>query len=365
MPTVAELAAILTPYAGQGNTFLDRFNLYRSRIIQRGNWKGCKQEMTLQVYSDRWGYSIVTLPHDGEAILAGAVVRGDVSSPVGRNWEIRNAIQQFSRSGRGYGAQWRDFQEQTSRYSVFQEWTSPMRLRFKFETTESAGVIHVRGMRDGEKVYSLYSGTWTEGEKFAYSGSTTVTGAKYFDPDLLSVIKPVTNGRVTMYVVDDDGNETLVGTYEPKETVVRRKRYRIPKVQDITAVTPTTPPAAVQFYTKAELDSMFADAGTITVSADGTHDLVYTAYFARIVRVVAQAGSYTHNFLLDNSAVKNGGTLRIKLEVEEGAQVLNFYDNAADGTLLQTVSADPDNAIYETLVFSFDGANWHFEGREV
>lgn len=362
MPTLAETRTLLSRYSGANNDFEDRLNLVRARLLPMMNASGTKEEVTLPVFSDKDGYSIVTAPYGYANILKGRINRS--WNPL-CNQPPRRVTDALSESGMST-----DFQEVTGKFCVFQEWSSAMRLQFAFETSEASGVIHIRGKLAGEQVYSLYSSTWIEGEKLAFSGTTTITSTKYFDPEGLSIVKPVTLGRVFMFVIDDAGNRTAVGEFFPSETIPRRKRYRIESCSDASTVTSATPIAS-QYYTKAETDALFAGAGTITVNAVGTHDLVYGAYFLRILKVVAAGGvaAYTHKFTLDNATVKDGGTLRVLLEIPSVAdglkQTVSFYDNTIAGTLLQTVVGDSSNAIYQTLVFSYTSGVWSFEGREL
>lgn len=364
---LSETRTLLSRYAGQGNDFEDRLNLVRARLFPMLNSRDTKLQRAYTVYSDRDGNSIITPERDVTAILAGAVRSPNVlctGDPMG----VRGGYAEFSTNGLGYGGLTMDFTEVNGRFCVFQEWSDSMLLRFKFEATESSGVIHIRGALDGEKVYSLYSGSWIDGEKVAFVGTTTVTTTKYFDPDDLSVVKPVTNGRVTMYAVDSDGIETAVASYEPSETVPRWKRYKVPDCEDVSAIESTTPVTPSQFYTKQELDDLFKDEGTITVSTTSSHDLVYAAYFLRIVKVVGAAGSgsYTHDFLLDNSTAKNGATLRVVLSVAASANPhLKFWDNVATGSPLCEVDGDSSNVQNFTLVFSYNASAWTFEGREL
>lgn len=363
---VSQIRSSLSRYAGSGNTFLDRLNEVRARLIQSGNWVGIKSQIALDVFSDRDGQSIVT-PPNGSKILAGALRNTDVlcnGAPMG----VDNAWSDFSENGLGWGSVTSNFLEITGKFCVFQEWTDGLLLRFKFETTEASGVIHIRGTLSGEPVYSLYSAIWIEGEKIAYSGTTTQTTTKYYDPDGLVIVKPVTLGRVSMYVVDSDGVETLVAVYLPNETIPRWKRYRVPQCESVSATTSTTPVTPSQYYTKSELDDLFKDEGTITVSTTSSHDLVYSAYFLRIVKIVGSSGSgsYTHDFLLDNSTAKNGATLRIVLSVAASANPhLKFWDNTTAGSPLEQVDGDSSNAQSFTLVFSYNGTSWKSEGREV
>jgi hypothetical protein len=371
----SEIAALLSSYAGAGNSFNQRLDMVRARLLPMGNWRGSKVPVSLNIFSDVFGNPIVTLPRQFNTILAGTF-RPIYSNCGGRPIGNINGWGEYLRDGSGIvGNGCSDnFIEQNGRYCVFQDWSGSMQLRFKFETTESAGVILIRGMYSGEKVYSLYSGSWIEGEKVAFVGTANVTSTKFFDAENLSLLKPATNGRIFMYAIDGNGNEILVAVYEPGETVPRWRRYKVPRGTEATPVLATSVIPS-QFFTKDELaalldtdlSALFGDQGTITVSAAGSHDLVYAAYIMRTVRIVAQAGSgaYVHNFTLDNATVKQGGTLRIPLEVAASANItLNFYDNSTGGTLLQTVVGDSSNALYETHVFEYNGTVWNWLGRE-
>lgn len=366
MPNLLDVQTLLSRYAGAGNTFVDRLNLVRARYLQSGSFPGTKEQITLPIYSDKDGFSIVTLPRKFRTILAGAVTPQNSvcsGSPLG----VKNEFEQFAVGGLGYGAMTRNFQEVTGRFAVYQEWTDPMRIRFKFEVSESAGSIYVSGTLSGEDVYALNGATWEKREKIAFSGLTAVTSTKYFDPDHFSIQKPVTTGRVTAYAVDDAGVETPIGVYEPSETVPKWRRYRVPVCADVSPLESSIPVTVTQFYTKTEFDAMFADAGTITVSADGTHDLVYAAYFLRYVKVVAAAGSgaYTHYFLLDSSTVKTGGVLRIALEIAASANPTLVFCNNLIGNVLQIITGDVSNAQYFTLVLEFNGVDWQYSGKEI
>ncbi len=367
--TLSEVTSLLSRYAGSGNSFNDRLNLVRARYLQWANCPGSKQQIILDVFSDAAGHSIVTLPREYKTILEGAILAtGTICTgqPVG----VQNEHSEFNLGGLGYGGQTMNFMQVNGRYSCWQEWTDPMRIRFRFEQSESLSNIYISGTLDGDDVWALNSGTWEKREAVPFFGTVVATSTKYYDAQGFKIKKPVTNGRVSAYTLDDNGVETLVGVYEPTETLVRWKRYKVPQVEDVSATVSTstdTTPTTGQSYTKAEIDNMFADSGTINVSAAGTHDLTYDAYFLRIIRIIATSSTYTHNFTLDNATVKVGGTLRIKMEVAAADSIiLNFYDNSTGGTLLQTVTSDPDNATYQTLVFSYGvDTAWHYEGREL
>ncbi len=367
MPTLSDCSDLLGNSVGQNISFTDELNLVRARLIPSGNWKGSKVLTPLTVYSDADGFAIVTLPREFDTLLAGAV-RSSNGSCGGMPMGVRNEWSEFSKNGLGYGGLTHDFQEVTGRFSVFQEWSSSMRIRFKFERSETSGTIYLSGTLDGEDVWALNTATWEKREAIAFSGTTTVTSTKYYDAFNFKVVKPVTLGRVSLYTVDDDGVETLCGVYEPSEKFPRWRRYRVAQCEDVEPVTATTPRTPSQFYTREEILALFEDGGTITVSAVGTHDLVFSAYITRQVKVIAQAGSgsYTHKFTLDNATVKNGGTLAVVLEIAQSANpTLNFYDNDINGSLLATIVGDAAQATYVTLIFYFDGDDWEYRGREI
>lgn len=365
MPTLSEVQTLLSRYAGAGNTFVDRLNLVRARYLQSGSYPGTKEQVSLPIYSDKDGFSIVTLPRKYRTILAGAVASPNVlcsGSPMG----VKNEFEPFAVGGLGYGGLTRNFQEVTGRFAVFQEWDVGMRVRFKFEQSETAGTIYVYGTLNGEDVWALNTSTWEKRVAVAYSGTTTVTTDKYFDAYQFKVQKPVTNGRVATYVVDDDNVETLVGIYEPSETIPKWRRYRVPDCTDVAVTTGPSIATESQFYTSTELDALFNGTDTIAVSSTGSHDLVYPVYFQRRLTINAAAGSgaYIATFLLDNATVKKGGILRVIIDIAQSANpTLKFYNNSL-ANLLQTIIGDSDNETFATFIFSYDGSNWIYDGRE-
>lgn len=372
MLTLGSLRPILwndassVPYSTAQQSDKDAFDAKLNQVIDRFRKAGYsdKQAVALTIYTDNCGNYVITLPRGLNSVLA--AVPNDPNC-FSNGLTTRSDWFEYLPNGHGLSTcNNRDIIAMPGRFCTFQDWSTPMLLRFKFEATEEAGTILIRGTYNGDEVYSLYSSDWIKGEKVAFTGTTTVTSTKYFDSENLQVIKPVTLGRVTMYAVDLNNVEALVASYDPNETVPNWRRYKVPQPSDAVPLSSTNIPQS-QFYTKDEIDSMFADAGTIAVSSTGTHDLVYAAYFLRIIKVTAAAGSgsYIHNFLLDNSTVKSGGTLRVVVSVVASANpVLKFYDNSTGGTLLYEVDGDSDNVQDFTLVFSYNGTAWKCEGRE-
>lgn len=371
MPTLGEVKSLLSNYIGLNNDANTRLNLVRARLLTRGSWKGSKQPVALTIYSDVFDRAVVTLPYGYNTVLAGEVIPG--SGVCGGPLGVQNEWYGLRDGGPGSLSCPDGFIPCQGRFSTFQDWSSdtPQKLRFKFEATESAGTIWIKGKFMGDDVYSSYSGSWIQGEKLDYIGAAAVTTTKKWDALGLSALKPTSNGRFSVYVVDDDGVETLVGIYSPGETLVRWRRYIVPNISDITLISSSSGSSgggslpASQYYTKDEVDALFSGSGTISVSAAGTHDLVYDAYLSRMVKIVATGSAYTHTFTLDNATVKEGGVLRIPMEVAQAAGiVLSFYDNSLAGALLLTVTSDNSTAYYTTAVFGYYSGVWRWLGFE-
>jgi hypothetical protein len=81
----------------------------------------------------------------------------------------------------------------------------------------------------GNVVRSTVSGVIQTGEAvnlLAATGSVTTTNSF---TSLTSVIKPNTNGIITVYAIDpDDSTENLIASYEPSEKLPSYRRYRVP-----------------------------------------------------------------------------------------------------------------------------------------
>lgn len=125
----------------------------------------------------------------------------------------------------------RSFNELNGRFCTYSDWTTPKQLRFKFETSEKSGKILIQGTNNGVDVYS--GTTWAKGESLSFSGTATVTSINSFDARGLYIVKPETQGRVTMFTWDGT-TETQVASYDPGETIPRWRRYHVPNITDPT-----------------------------------------------------------------------------------------------------------------------------------
>lgn len=242
MPTLSELRTRLGRYAGAGNSFSDRINSVIARLLPEADCKGSKVSLRFVVYTDANGGTFVTTPRNIEAIRAGTYQYPvDPNSQPPSCWgfplPVRNGWYESSLSGPGEGVG-SDYERGiiplNGRFTTFAEWTTAVRLRFTFETTESpGGKFIIRGTNNNEKIYSSDGGNWIEGVALPFVTST-VTTTQTFDAPPYQILKPVTKGRVKMYTVDDDDVETIVGWYDPDETVPSYRRFKVP-------VCPTTP----------------------------------------------------------------------------------------------------------------------------
>lgn len=227
MPTLAEAQSLLANYAGNLNSFPARLNLVRERLLQQGNWMGTFEPVALDIHADAKGNNIVTLPRRYATLLAGGIENVSTICP-GVVMTIQNLWSEFNRSGLGYNANLRHFQEVAGYFANYQDWTSASKLRFKMEATESAGVIYVYGTLSGAEVWNSNAGTHENREAVSLNGASNVTSTNKFDSARLRITKPTTLGRVSAYSVADDGTETLVAVYDTDETLPRWKRYKVP-----------------------------------------------------------------------------------------------------------------------------------------
>lgn len=240
MPTRGEVEQLLSSYAGNGNDFATRLDLVRAELLPMGNWRGSKVAILLSIFTDVDGLQIVTLPRVYNTILAGlANPPSSVVAPFCR-WpmNVRNGWYETLSYSAGLAGccSKGGFNEVNGRFCTIQDWTTPLQLRFTFETFEAAGKITVQGTNNGADVYG--GSPWQKGETLSFAGSgggtPAVTTTNMFDARNLRVVKPETKGRVSMGTWDGT-TFTLVAVYDPGETVPRWRRYHVPNITDPTS----------------------------------------------------------------------------------------------------------------------------------
>lgn len=184
MLTLAEAESILSPYVGAGLDFTDRLNAVCRVLMQAGNWRGTKNEVIFNVFPDANGQAIITLPRYFNTILAMARFPSQNCTPpnqrIGRALKIRNGWYEYYSEGPGFTRnqtmEWsRQLVSMNGRYTTFLDWNSstPMFLYAETETTESiAAQIIFKGFSNGQKIYSMINGVWSEGVALNLGGTT-------------------------------------------------------------------------------------------------------------------------------------------------------------------------------------------------
>ena len=243
MLTLSDASSLLSDYVGAGLSFTTRLNLVCDRLIKSGNWGETKQQVLFNCYPDENNAATITLPRTLQTILALAEVPPAEGCKVAKPLRIRNEWYEYYETGAGVSdnqtvQHGRGLVTQTGRFTTFATWSGPKRLRIKFETAESAsGFMVFRGISDGQKLYSVINGTWGEGIPLSLT-SSGVTTTQTFDEPPYAVIKPTTNGRISLYTVDALNVETLVALYDPTETAIGWRRYKVPVCSTWTAEAP-------------------------------------------------------------------------------------------------------------------------------
>lgn len=239
--TVTQARKLFGRYVPEGISFLEALNQVQERLLPAGAFKGTRSEAKrMIVYEDRYGNQTITLPPDYETVLAGAYAATDPNSVVqgsfwcGRPLPIRN--EWYSTAPNGPGNQigsdvLRGIIRLNGRFTTFGDWLDEdngTRLRIKLEKDESpGGTIIFRGFSGGAKIFTTSGDRQMEGVGLAYTSGTATT-TQTFDEPPYQIIKPITKGRVKLYTVDADDNETIVGWYEPSETNPSYARFKVP-----------------------------------------------------------------------------------------------------------------------------------------
>lgn len=166
------------------------------------------------------------------------------------------------------------------------------RLRVKVPSTsdrDTGNYVVLKGTdADGNNVHSL------DGDEGLLMdlGASTNTTTQYFST-VTGVLKPLTNGYITLWAVDAQDNETQIGEYEPGETNISYRRYRIVRSQD--AQVPTVRALCKRRFVPvlSESDDIIPDnmgalkLGLISLKYEDTNDLERaTEYFQRALSLL-------------------------------------------------------------------------------
>jgi hypothetical protein len=353
------------PYATASSddkaAFDERLNAVCERFLRAGH--SDRVPVALTTYLDACNNAYITLPYELNTILASVNGNGCSGYPL----TIRSDWYEYLPNNIGLGTgPCSDIIAIPGKFTTYQDWNTPMRLRFKMEKAETTKFI-VRGKLSNDKIYTDDEGNWIEGVAITYL-TDPVTTTQLFDEPPYQIIKPVTQGRVTLWSVDSDNNETQVAEYQPSETIPRFRRYKVPLSSGLTPNTLITPSSPTSLpsdvYSKADIDAMFGGGLTITVHVDGTHDLVpprpFVQWFQRVIAQDNGGTPYTHKFTLDNSMAKVGAIFRIAVELAASTDPhIQIFDDDVTGTLLDdSAQGDSSNATFYFFEAQFDGTNW-------
>lgn len=138
---------------------------------------------------------------------------------------------------------------------------------------------------------------------------------------------------------------------------------------------------AANIFTVARGDMVLQDVGIVDVVApeppSGFISLTPAATASTniavvrgqvVVQVIAAAGliSYTYKLALLITDVIPGSLVDMSIEVAASDNpVIEVHNGTSLGTLLHAVSGDPDNIIYQHIVFRFNGTAWVKFGPEI
>jgi hypothetical protein len=227
--TAATAKTYLSRYIGAGNDANQRLSLVIERILKASNPRGSKHRIIVNVNADANQDAFVSLPREFNTVLAAVPItdtlrNGGCPVPVSNDW-----FGYLPGDPGTYDGTWRNVIPVQGRFTTFSDWSVPKQLRFKFETAENPGTFIVKGYLAGQKLYSFINAVWSEGIAVPYlNANMPVTTTQTFDQPPYQIIKPVTNGRVTLATVDSNNVETVVAIYDPDEIAPAFRRYKVP-----------------------------------------------------------------------------------------------------------------------------------------
>jgi hypothetical protein len=262
-----------------------RINEACERFFVSGRWKGMLVEVDLDASQ---GY--VTLPRRCEAIL-GITVDSAPRTPFSRWYSfVPGGPGQVTSSGH-CGPEL--ILDAGDNHPIFRD--SPydsFRLRIKVPSTsdrDTGNYVVLKGTdADGNPVYSADG---SEGLLLNLASAENTT-TQYFS-SLTGVFKPLTNGYLTLWAVNSAGAETQIGEYEPGETNIGYRRYRIVRAEN--AATPVVRALCKRRFIPvlSESDDIIPDnmgalkLGLISLKYEDTNDLERaTEYFQRALSLL-------------------------------------------------------------------------------
>lgn len=176
----------------------------------------------------------VTLPRNMENVLGWKLIATDGTESLGGQRNIYNRWFQYSnRPPPDCGCSILGLYDAGDGFVIFRSLPSAGKIKLYTSRSETSASFHVRGLSGGQKVFTGTGTATVEGENMTIPSTSgaSVTSATTFDAgdSLYEIVKPITNGVLTLYHVDPVTSvETQIGRYEPGETVPNYRRYTFP-----------------------------------------------------------------------------------------------------------------------------------------
>lgn len=262
-----------------------RINEACERFFVSGRWKGMLVEVDLDASQ---GY--VTLPRRCEAIL-GITVDNAPRTPFSRWYSfVPGGPGQVTSSAHAGPELVLDAGD---KHPVFRDPPyESFRLRIKVPGTsdrDTGNYVVLKGPdADGNPIYSADG---SEGLLLNLAAAENTT-TQYFS-SLTGVLKPLTNGYLTLWAVNAADEETQIGEYEPGETQIGYRRYRV--IRPENAETPTVRALCKRRFVPvlSDNDDIIPDnmgalkLGLISLKYEDTNDLERaTEYFQRALSLL-------------------------------------------------------------------------------
>lgn len=109
-------------------------------------------------------------------------------------------------------------------WATFRDVPSDSILTVTPDVTEGSDTMNIRGLgTDGDPLYTTTGGYMTQGIDFPLSGVAPSPNPQFLANAPIVVVKPVSRGIINLF-----SGSTLIGAYEPGETVPSYRRYQVP-----------------------------------------------------------------------------------------------------------------------------------------
>jgi hypothetical protein len=176
----------------------------------------------------------VTLPRNMSNVLGWKMIATDGTEQLGGYRNIYNRWFQYAnRPPPDCGCSMIGLYDAGDGFVIFRSLPTAGKIKLYTSRTEAADNFHVRGLSGTAKVFTGTGTSTIEGENLIIPTASggSVTSATTFDAgdSLYEIVKPTTNGVLTLYHVNaTTGVETLIGRYDPGETIPNYRRYTYP-----------------------------------------------------------------------------------------------------------------------------------------